>query len=61
MRQLHDEFGDDLPVILVSAVRIDAFDRAWRSCSERTTTSRSHSTVLDSSRASSARCGAPLR
>jgi len=28
MRQLHDEFGGDLPVILVSAVRIDAFDRA---------------------------------
>ena len=28
MRQLHDEFGGDLPVILVSAVRVDAFDRA---------------------------------
>ncbi len=28
MRQLHDEFGGDLPVILVSAVRADAFDRA---------------------------------
>ena len=28
MRQLHDEFGGDLPVILVSAERIDAFDRA---------------------------------
>ena len=28
MRQLHDEFGGDLAVILVSAVRIDAFDRA---------------------------------
>ena len=28
MRQLHDEFGGDLPVILVSAARIDAFDRA---------------------------------
>ena len=28
MRQLHDEFGGDLPVILVSADRIDAFDRA---------------------------------
>jgi DNA-binding NarL/FixJ family response regulator len=28
MRELHDEFGGDLPVILVSAVRVDAFDRA---------------------------------
>jgi DNA-binding NarL/FixJ family response regulator len=28
MRQLHDAFGGDLPVILVSAERIDAFDRA---------------------------------
>jgi DNA-binding NarL/FixJ family response regulator len=28
MRQLHDEFGGVLPVILVSAKRIDAFDRA---------------------------------
>ena len=28
MRQLHDEFGGDLPIILVSAERIDAFDRA---------------------------------
>jgi len=28
MHQLHDEFGDDLPVILVSARRTDAFDRA---------------------------------
>ncbi len=28
MRQLHDEFGSDVPVILVSAVRTDAFDRA---------------------------------
>jgi len=28
MRQLHEEFGGDLPVILVSAQRIDAFDRA---------------------------------
>jgi DNA-binding NarL/FixJ family response regulator len=28
MRQLHDEFGGDLPVILVSAERVDAFDRA---------------------------------
>jgi DNA-binding NarL/FixJ family response regulator len=28
MRQLHDEFGGDLPVILVSAIRTDAFDRA---------------------------------
>jgi DNA-binding NarL/FixJ family response regulator len=28
MRQLHDEFGGDLPVILVSARRTDAFDRA---------------------------------
>ena len=28
MRQLHDEFGGDLPVILVSAQRTDAFDRA---------------------------------
>jgi DNA-binding NarL/FixJ family response regulator len=28
MRQLHDTFGGDLPVILVSAERIDAFDRA---------------------------------
>ena len=28
MRQLHDEFGGDLPVILVSARRVEAFDRA---------------------------------
>jgi DNA-binding NarL/FixJ family response regulator len=28
MRQLHDAFGGDLPVILVSAERTDAFDRA---------------------------------
>ena len=28
MRQLHEEFGGDLAVILVSAERIDAFDRA---------------------------------
>jgi DNA-binding NarL/FixJ family response regulator len=27
MRQLHEAFGDDLPVILVSAQRIDPFDR----------------------------------
>jgi DNA-binding NarL/FixJ family response regulator len=28
MRQLHDAFDGDLPVILISAERIDAFDRA---------------------------------
>src|SRR5262245_62549738 len=27
MRQLHERFGDDLPVILVSADRTDALDR----------------------------------
>ena len=40
MRQLHDEFGGDLPVILVSAERDRTHSTARpASCSEPTTTS----------------------